>query len=199
MDRRVRRTRRNMRNAIIELVLERGYDTITIQDITDRADVSRATFYLHYKDKDELLTDSLDRIFKEFIETLDSPLDGLDMAGIVLQAGKVAFQYVADNHVLYRSLLLSEYGVPYAIYNEIRYIAKAIHKQFETLHTQGHVGNLQDDLALELAANHAAGALFSLIIWWLENDMPQQPDAMAQRFHDMVMAGILCESNASPA
>ena len=52
MDRRVRRTRRQMRDALLALVMENGYESVTIQQITDKADLSRATFYLHYKEKD---------------------------------------------------------------------------------------------------------------------------------------------------
>ena len=54
-DRRVRRTRQLLRDALMELTLERGYDRVTVQDILDRADVGRSTFYAHYRDKDDLL------------------------------------------------------------------------------------------------------------------------------------------------
>ena len=54
-DRRVRKTRQLLREALMELTLERGYDHVTIQDILDRADVGRSTFYAHYHDKDDLL------------------------------------------------------------------------------------------------------------------------------------------------
>ncbi|MEO8397816.1 MAG: helix-turn-helix domain-containing protein, partial [Chloroflexota bacterium] len=62
-DRRIERTRQLLSKALMDLIIERGYDTITIQDITDRANVSRATFYLHYKDKDELLYQSMTKIY----------------------------------------------------------------------------------------------------------------------------------------
>ena len=54
-DRRVRRTRRRLRAALLELILAKGYDKVTIQDVLDRADVGRATFYAHFRDKDDLL------------------------------------------------------------------------------------------------------------------------------------------------
>jgi AcrR family transcriptional regulator len=56
-DRRVQRTRALLRAALIALVSEKGYDAVTIQDITDRADLGRTTFYLHYQTKDDLLLD----------------------------------------------------------------------------------------------------------------------------------------------
>lgn len=57
-DRRVRRTRRALHQALIGLMLERGYARITVQDILDRADVGRSTFYAHFRNKDDLLVGS---------------------------------------------------------------------------------------------------------------------------------------------
>lgn len=54
-DRRVRRTRATLHRALIELMIERGYDRVTVQDVLDRADVGRSTFYAHYRSKDDLL------------------------------------------------------------------------------------------------------------------------------------------------
>jgi AcrR family transcriptional regulator len=55
-DRRIRRTRAALRQALIGLVLERGYDAVTIRDVVDRANVGRSTFYAHYPSKEDLLT-----------------------------------------------------------------------------------------------------------------------------------------------
>ena len=56
VDRRVRRTRRLLRDACIALILEKGYETITVEEITERADVGRTTFYMHYRDKEDVWT-----------------------------------------------------------------------------------------------------------------------------------------------
>ena len=54
-DRRVARTRRSLKDALTDLILERGYESVTVQDVIDRADVGRSTFYAHFLDKDDLL------------------------------------------------------------------------------------------------------------------------------------------------
>jgi AcrR family transcriptional regulator len=54
-DRRVQRTRRLLHKAFMSLILEKKYESITVQEILDRADVGRSTFYMHFRDKDELL------------------------------------------------------------------------------------------------------------------------------------------------
>ncbi len=61
-DRRVSRTRRSLREALMSLILEKGYDAVTIEDITTRADTGRTTFYLHYRDKEELLLESINEV-----------------------------------------------------------------------------------------------------------------------------------------
>ena len=106
LDRRVRRTRRRLRDALIQLILKKGYDNVTIQDITDAADLSRATFYLHYKDKDELLAGSLEEMFDELMASVKDimlrrkmELDDQNPPSLP------AFQHVADYAELYKSLL----------------------------------------------------------------------------------------------
>ena len=54
-DRRVTRTRRALKEALTDLILEKGYESVTVQDVIDRADVGRSTFYAHFVDKDDLL------------------------------------------------------------------------------------------------------------------------------------------------
>ena len=54
-DRRVRKTRKALRDALVELTLEKGYAAVTVGDIADRADVGRTTFYAHFTDKEDLL------------------------------------------------------------------------------------------------------------------------------------------------
>src|ERR671911_1971150 len=55
IDRRVRRTQELLRGALMALIMEKGYDRITVQDILDKADIGRSTFYAHYRDKEDLL------------------------------------------------------------------------------------------------------------------------------------------------
>src|SRR5437667_12756071 len=69
-DRRVRRTQHLLARALIALTLEKGYEAVTIRDITECADIGYATFFRHYRDKDELLEDVLDVVLAELIDLL---------------------------------------------------------------------------------------------------------------------------------
>src|SRR5688500_10603832 len=69
-DRRVRKSRQAIREAFISLVLDKGFEAVTVEDIAERADIARATFYAHYSDKHELLTTLFDEITSEVTEQL---------------------------------------------------------------------------------------------------------------------------------
>ena len=67
VDRRVRRTRELLRRALLELILEKGYARVTVQEIIDRADVGRSTFYAHFRDKEDLLVHGLEELRAELV------------------------------------------------------------------------------------------------------------------------------------
>lgn len=62
IDRRVRRTQRGLRDALVSLILEKGWDAVTVRDVCERADVGRSTFYLHFADKESLLLSGFDEL-----------------------------------------------------------------------------------------------------------------------------------------
>ena len=189
VDRRVRRTRRRLRDALIELILEKGYDNITIQEITDRADLSRATFYLHYENgKDELLANSLEEMFDELVESMQDLVyeQSLDAKETDVPS-LLAFRHVAEYHQLYRSLL-GDKGVTSVIYRTLNYIARISQRQLEGLKEQRDI--TETPVPIEVAARHTAGSLFAMVSWWLENDMPYPPEEMAQFYHVMTVPGI---------
>src|SRR5437764_15197206 len=81
-DRRVRRTQHLLAKALIALTLEKGYEDVTIRDITERADIGYATFFRHYHDKDELLQDVVDVVLAQLIDLLCPATADSDSTGI---------------------------------------------------------------------------------------------------------------------
>jgi len=188
LDRRVRRTRRRLRDALIKLILANGYDNITIQEITDAADLSRATFYLHYNDKDELLASSLEAMFDELMASVKDlmlrrklePLDG-DAPSLP------AFKHVAEYADLYKSLL-GEKGVSSVINRILNYISRIAEQQYRLLVTEEEEADLA--VPIDVAARHMAGAMFSMVSWWLETGMEYTAEEMAAHFHRLTVPSI---------
>jgi AcrR family transcriptional regulator len=104
LDRRVQRTRLFLREALLALIEERGYDVLSIQDITERAMLGRTTFYEHYADKEKLLLVTLD----ELISDLAQRIEPLTARQLVVEQQTVCvkiFEHVAVSRQLYRALL----------------------------------------------------------------------------------------------
>ncbi|MBZ0291180.1 MAG: TetR/AcrR family transcriptional regulator [Anaerolineae bacterium] len=182
VDRRVKRTRQLLRDALMELILEKGYDAVTVQDVTDRANLGRATFYLHYRDKEDLLTTSLEEIYDDLVERME-PVSWERLLSNQQSPSKVAFEHAAENRDLYLVLLRGQ-GAGTLTLKIRQYLANTIQQQMQVL---------ADDstIPLELLSNHIAGSLVAMLSWWLENDTPHSADYMAQIFSQLVMSGVM--------
>ena len=190
IDRRARRTRRLLKEALFALILEKGYDTVTIEDITDRADLGRTTFYLHYRDKEELLIESIDSMAEELLARLPTPAWYKENAepgssGLVREAILISFQHAAENAQLYR-IIQRGAGASKAssrLHGIIRQKAAEL--------VQGMVlaGLAQPRVPMDVFSNYFAGSLLATITWWLEADMPYPPEQMVEMFRQMFFQG----------
>jgi AcrR family transcriptional regulator len=180
-DARVRRTRDALGDALVALMQEKPFDTITVQDVLDRAKVGRSTFYSHYSDKDDLLMsdaeeffesvammlsvrgDTSDRVFpvREFFGHITEAKQFLDA---LMSAGKFN-----DNMELARGLF-----------------ARGIERRLSEL-PRGRGISAEERPAIAFAH---AGALLSLLTWWIDRGMRQPPAEMDQLFHKMVWKGV---------
>ncbi|MEU1995332.1 helix-turn-helix domain-containing protein [Nocardia gamkensis] len=100
-DRRVRRTRALLHRALIELMVERAYDRITVRDILARADVGRSTFYAHYRDKDALLLRSSTDYLRAALAAAETDTEAPDLLAPV----RTLFELAAGHPEIYRALL----------------------------------------------------------------------------------------------
>ena len=170
-DRRVKRTQHLLARALIALTLEKGYEAVTIRDITERADVGYATFFRHYHDKDELLKDVLDVVLTEIIDLLGSTQPAADPTTI----GVLLFRYVQQQSEVVRVLLMSH----------------ALLQRSIEIATQNVVSEhtfLPDSVVpLEIAAHHIVASSISLIQWWLDHQMPYPPERMGVIYHELII------------
>lgn len=187
VDRRVQRTRQLLRDTLMALILERGYDAITVQDITDRANLGRATFYLHFKDKEELLTTSLMEIYddlKRAVEPIDPAATGQNIPALLV------FRHAAQHRNLYR-VMLSGQGAAALTRSVHRYVVATILKRLHELVPADRL-----PLPAAIIAEHVAGSLLALVTWWLENDMPHPPEQMAHYFRQLAILPLLERSGS---
>ncbi len=101
-DRRVKRTRKLLHEAFLALVIEQGYEKTTIQDILDRADVGRSTFYVHYRDKEALLTANFDSV-RDQLERELAAIEATGSVDVTLPAA-LLYEHAYRNQRVYRAL-----------------------------------------------------------------------------------------------
>ena len=176
-DRRVQRTRKMLREALVALILEEGYDEVSIQDITEKANLGRATFYLHFRDKDELLLEVMDQLVVAFIEQVPQGIAAQwhleDTKSIVK-----FFDFAAEHYDLYRILTIGRGGITAA-----RQLHTSIAENIKAyLQSEQDQRGTEPAVPIDFIANHLSGALLATIYWWLESDLPYSSEEMATMF-----------------
>jgi AcrR family transcriptional regulator len=180
-DLRVIKTKRGLREAFIRLLLEKGYDAISIQDIATEAEAARVTFYRHYQNKEELLLDCLEVVYEELLERVkQETAQGVQQEYAPLL---VFYEHVQEKEELYQ-ILFSSQGAQFLIARMTELIAKRTRTQIEN-----RFKSEQLLVPIEIIANHIGNALIGLVVWWLENEKPYPPEYMAQLSYWLSFAG----------
>lgn len=187
LNRRVTRTRRHLREALMQLILEKGYDTVTIEDITERAELGRTTFYLHYRDKEELLLENIEATAQELYRQIDpekgrqgpsSPQEGL-------HAIERVFTHAAANSLLYR-IILKGGAASKVRHTILNFLSEAALPIFERNLPNSGVFSVP----LQAVSNYFAASLLGFLTWWLEEDTPYPPEEASRFFTQLFLFGL---------
>jgi len=176
-DRRSQRTRQALGDAFIELMMEKGYEAVTIKDIIERANVGRSTFYAHYADKEGLLASQFNRLIETLIQ--HAPQEGTENNPFFPSLG--LFQHVQQQWKLYRILSWESNSL------HVQHLQKSVSERIEgRLSASGRTF----DAPIPVIANYMAGSLLSLLKWWLDNKMAYSPEQMDEMYRRLALAGI---------
>jgi AcrR family transcriptional regulator len=182
IDRRVQRTRQALRNALLELIKEKGYDSISVEEITQRANLGRATFYLHYKERARTISDIPFSAWLPALENPDHASENKPAPPLLM-----AFQHVTNHADLYRILLKNE--------NSDRTLER-IRKIISQAITEFMQKKLEDDpipilfeVPIDLLAAYFSGALLSCVDWWFEQELSYTPEEMTRMFQRLFFPG----------
>jgi len=171
-DRRVERTRQLLQNALSELILDKGYEKVTVQDVIDRANVGRSTFYAHFESLEQLLLSGFEPLRAQFEDFLsgaefdhESPW-ALSLT-IFQQVQKQKGGYITLTHVqkfLYGYLL--------------DHIKLSLPKK-------------NKNIPPELLAHYVASSFIALMTWWIDNNYSLPAEKMNEYFRKLVEPGTL--------
>ncbi len=181
IDRRVRATRDNLGDALIALMHEKPFETITVQHVLDRAQVSRSTFYSHYSDKNDLFLSDVEDFFEMFSTALIRNNDTSNRVAPVQEF----FAHVGEMRQFISSMAASQ-KVRDVFDLGQGHFARAIEQRLSTLPA---TRNLSPTRRSALA-HASAGSLFSLLNWWLAHGSSATPAQMDALFHQSLWSGI---------
>lgn len=178
IDRRVQKTKKLLSNALIELILLKGYENVTIQDILDKANVGRSTFYTHYENKDLLLIDGP--------KNLGISLFGDEAGHSLLSKGRKLnflpmFLHVGENLPLAKAMFGEKSGD--IIINSFRVqIAMSIKNHYKNLFFSGK----REKLKLTYLSSAAASAVTSLLVSWVDDSLEISAEDITEQAHKML-------------
>ena len=178
-DRRVLRTRDILGDALVELMHEKPFDDITVQEVLDRAGVARSTFYQHYSDKDDLLLSDVEDFFKMFSTLLTRKGAPPQRLAPVAEF----FSHIAEAKELYRAMQAA--GKVSAVQAlGLGFFARSIEDRLRL------AGIAMEPAELPAKAHALAGSFFALLDWWIDKGMKADPREMDALFHRMAWSGV---------
>ncbi|OJF11198.1 TetR/AcrR family transcriptional regulator [Couchioplanes caeruleus] len=187
-DRRVRRTRAALREALLDLMAERGYDAVTVQDIIDRADVGRSTFYNHYTDKDDLLRDN----FADLRTIVAQPGTATTSAGHRLRFSLPLLRHVQQQRRLLLALLAGGGRTP--VLRQVEQVLIDIVRDELTDRRSPDTGRIP----IDAQARYTVGAYLALLQWWLTDQPQMAPDEADRIFQTLVTPGLRAGTRLAP-
>lgn len=180
MDRRSQRTRLALHQALIRLIQERDYDTISVMDVANEANVGRSTFYAHFVDKDDLLRSGTEH----FREVLRRSAAGASPDQRPLGFSLFMIEHLRERRDLYQALMRGRAG-PIIMGQFREYIAELVRSELSAM-TPG----LRDAFTAELRVQFVVGAYMSVLTWWIEKGAHETPKAVNNAFVALASASF---------
>ena len=183
-DRRVQRTRALLQDALMALMVERGYEATTVQDIIDRANVGRATFYAHFADKKTLLASRLEDLRATLLHRQREALSSGDAAEFSFSLAML--EHAAGGLPLWRTLASSESG---------GFVLRRIQEMLADLvrNDLAALGMTRPSSHREMLVGHVTGAFMGTMTWWLDDGARLSPTEVDEAFRRVVRHGIMSD------
>ncbi|WP_138493554.1 TetR/AcrR family transcriptional regulator [Paenibacillus pinistramenti] len=176
-DRRVQKSQQAIKNAFIALLSEKNLDQITIQDISDRANVGRRTIYDHYVDKYDLL----DKLIEEHIQELRKLCEAA--ADLTFAEGNLMWFKYFERHASFFSTLLSSKGAPVFRQQLLEFVIEELEGEMDV--SQG----INQGLSRELTLRFFGAAIVEIVAAWLTKGLTEPTEVIAEQ------VGILLDRN----
>ncbi len=170
LDRRIARTRRALREALIDLSLEIGYERVTVRKLTDRADIGYATFYRHYRSKDEIVTEYFLSIIQDVMSELSPEMSHYEESLIIYR--KMAEK---KNAILFGISMPRDHPAIKPAWDEALGLVRKL-----------YAPRVNSPVTLDVSVNHVISSVVELIRWWLTEGDDYSPEDMATMQSELI-------------
>ncbi len=185
-DRRIDRTQQLLRSGLLSLIQEKGFEALSVQDIIDRANVGRATFYAHFDNKEDLLASGIDGLRVSLKERQRQALS----QGAVTDERLFAFSHEmfvhADAHRdVFRAMLGKRSG---AVIQQLfhKMLVDLVRDDLKAMGSRSGTGSMPSEAAVQFLA----GGLFGLVIWWVDGKMRMSVDDVNALFRRLAIPAV---------
>ncbi|WP_428910796.1 TetR/AcrR family transcriptional regulator [Niallia sp. Krafla_26] len=186
-DLRVLKTKKLIKDALITLIEEKGFETITIQKIADEAMMNRATFYLHYQDKYDLLQQVTSTYLNELMDAINIPCHlkkgEVDVNRFKITLSKV-IEHIDQNRNFYR-VMLGPNGIPNFTERVESLLADKFKSSFISIY--GELNQLQ--VPADLILSFIISAYIGVIKWWLSSGSQYSTDFIMEQLANLITQG----------
>ncbi len=194
-DRRRLRTRQKLLDAARRVIARMGYEAAGVLDITEEADVSKGTFYLHFKDKEDLTRTLIMAGFDDLRAELNAAIQPGQAPENLQGTLEVLFRYAAQHRDLFRIMLGRQASAELTIM-AYEYFTAVVRDLLTTFSPppEGALAYPPD-----LVANYITGAGVRLGLWWIDDDHGFSPEAMAASVYRLITGGLFSLHGPWPA
>lgn len=185
-DRRVQRTQQLLQSALMSLIQEKGYEALSVQDIIDRANVGRATFYAHFDNKEDLLVSRLEGLRASLQARQRHALSHATRTEDRMFAySRDMFVHVNEHRTVFRSMVGKRSG---AVIQHLfhKMLVDLVRDDIKALIPQKAEAATPRDAVVHLIA----GGLFGLVLWWVDGPMKMSVEEMDALFRRLAMPAV---------
>lgn len=183
-DRRAERTQELLLDALVSLLMERGYERLTIQNLLDRAGVGRATFYAHFQNKEDLLARSIGRLHSSLVDQWKHAAGDKGMPVERLSFTLPFFQHLESHRRIYHTTIGHE-NEP-TVERRIEHMLTDLVREDLGRHYRGKA----NAAVFDLAVGYVVRSLWATVVWWVGSKEPMPPDEINQIFQRITFPGI---------
>lgn len=182
---RSKKTKQLIKDGLMSVSARKGIGLVTVQDIINEATINRATFYYHYKDKLDLIESITDELLEGLAQNIVIPKEINSFTDIVYPPMLAVFEHV-KKHISVYKIILSEKGIMDFSKKMVDIIKTSVGNNFDLL----ALNNIHVHVHKSFITTYVAGALVTVLMDWIENDLPDEPSELANQMAIVISFGV---------